>query len=631
MKKLILLFTLSLLLVGMAWGANLVDENIQSWTNRGSYGNYTETITAGTVNMTDCIVANAASTTGTCTAGRVQMKASTGILQLPELSSIGTISFNIVAGGADRSIKLQKLNGTTWIDITTFSGIGTTGATYTHDLNTSSATQIRLATPSSAVYVHDILVTDNAGGAPTPTISITPAALTGFSYQTGNGPSATQTFTVSGTNLTANISLAASSNYEISLNAATGYTTPLVLSPTSGTVAQTTIYVRLKAGLAAGDYNAETINISSTGAGSQSVTCSGTVSALGAPNPPVANDATNITTNSFSANWTAVSGATNYYLDVYTKVGSGNASDLFISEYIEGSSNNKYIEIYNGTAGSVDLSGYSLKQYNNGSSAATYTLALTGALASGSVYVIAHSSANIYGGTPDLSTAASAMGFNGNDAMALFNGTTVIDVVGPIGDATDWGKDVTLVRKANAPVPSATYTASDWDSYAADTVSYLGSHTFSGGSSNSFVSGYENRNVGNVISYAVTGLNSLTDYYYVVRSSNANGTSANSNEKTATTTAGSNPPPAPVATSATSIGQNSFVANWDAAATATSYRLDVSTVNTFASFVAGYNNLTVNSTSQTVSGLAANALYYYRIRAYNSYGTSSSSNVISAN
>ena len=50
--------------------------------------------------------------------------------------------------------------------------------------------------------------------------------------------------------------------------------------------------------------------------------------------------------------------------------GSGFAEDLFISEYIEGSSNNKAIEIFNGTGREIDLSVYSLKLYANGATTA---------------------------------------------------------------------------------------------------------------------------------------------------------------------------------------------------------------------------------------------------------------------
>jgi hypothetical protein len=114
-------------------------------------------------------------------------------------------------------------------------------------------------------------------GAPTPSITVNPTSLTGFSYIVGAGPSAAQSFTVSGSNLTANISLTSSTNYEISLSSASGYTTPITLTQTGGTVASTTIYVRLKSGLAAGDYNAGLITASSTGATNQTVSCTGTV------------------------------------------------------------------------------------------------------------------------------------------------------------------------------------------------------------------------------------------------------------------------------------------------------------------------------------------------------------------
>ena len=70
------------------------------------------------------------------------------------------------------------------------------------------------------------------------------------------------------------------------------------------------------------------------------------------------------------------------------------ASSLFFSEYIEGSSNNKALEIYNGTGADVSLSGYSVAQYFNGSATAGLTIPLSGTLAAGDVYVIAHSSAD---------------------------------------------------------------------------------------------------------------------------------------------------------------------------------------------------------------------------------------------
>ncbi len=121
-------------------------------------------------------------------------------------------------------------------------------------------------------------VSISANGTPTPTIVVSPATLTDFTYDLGQGPSATQTFSISGSNLTSNISLAAPTNYEISTSSGTGFTNSLTLNQSGGTVSNTTIYVRLKAGLSIGVYNNENITASSTGATSKTVSCSGEVS-----------------------------------------------------------------------------------------------------------------------------------------------------------------------------------------------------------------------------------------------------------------------------------------------------------------------------------------------------------------
>ena len=109
-----------------------------------------------------------------------------------------------------------------------------------------------------------------------PTIYVTPTSLSGFTYLVGNGPSDAQTISVSGINLTENISLMASANYEISINETSGYTNNLTLTQTSGEVSATTVYVRLKSSLAVNTYDG-TITLSSIGVTDKEVTLAGSV------------------------------------------------------------------------------------------------------------------------------------------------------------------------------------------------------------------------------------------------------------------------------------------------------------------------------------------------------------------
>ena len=171
------------------------------------------------------------------------------------------------------------------------------------------------------------------------------------------------------------------------------------------------------------------------------------------------------------------------------------AKDLFISEYVMGSSNNKYIEIYNGTGKAVDLSDYIVELYVNGSKTPSRPHFLEGVLKSDEVIVIAHSQATIYDGTVCVSSVAN---FNGNDALALVKISTgaLVDIIGCIGDdpgSKGWvdskNKDLstykkTLVRKPSVrggvtknPEEGFPTLGTEWISYPIDTSKYLGRHT----------------------------------------------------------------------------------------------------------------------------------------------------------
>lgn len=153
------------------------------------------------------------------------------------------------------------------------------------------------------------------------------------------------------------------------------------------------------------------------------------------------------------------------------------ASDLFISEYVEGSSNNKAIEIANFTGSPKNLNNYRLAIYSNGSTSPQTPIIFNvdHILAHGEVYVIKNSQA-----LPAIfsNQTSGALGFNGNDAIALRTSTgTDIDVVGIIGDNSMFGENVTL-RKKPLFGPSTTYDAEDFNTYPVDTFNGLGWHTY---------------------------------------------------------------------------------------------------------------------------------------------------------
>jgi predicted extracellular nuclease len=164
---------------------------------------------------------------------------------------------------------------------------------------------------------------------------------------------------------------------------------------------------------------------------------------------------------------------------------------LYFSEYIEGSSNNKALEIFNGTGAAVDLgaAGYSVQMFFNGNASAGLTINLTGTVAFGDVFVLANSAAN----ATILAEADQTNGsgwFNGDDAVVLRQGTTVVDAIGQSGfdPGSEWGTglvstaDNTLRRKTTVcqgdPIASDGFDPSiEWDGFATDTFGGLGEYT----------------------------------------------------------------------------------------------------------------------------------------------------------
>ena len=160
--------------------------------------------------------------------------------------------------------------------------------------------------------------------------------------------------------------------------------------------------------------------------------------------------------------------------------GTGTATDLLFSEYIEGSGNNKALEIANNTGSSVSLAAYTIKKQTNGAGSWSTGLALTGTLTTGSKFVIVNSSISsscFSTSSANISTTATELTFNGNDAVGLFKNGVLIDIIGTFnGGTANFAIDVTLRRKSTVTSPSTTFNlSSQWDSYTTDTCGNLAS------------------------------------------------------------------------------------------------------------------------------------------------------------
>jgi hypothetical protein len=295
-----------------------------------------------------------------------------------------------------------------------------------------------------------------------PTISVSPTSITGLNYVLGLGASLPQTFAVSGNTLTpasSFLTVSAPTNFLVSLTENGTYTSSVNINYTTGTLSSKDVYVVLQNGLSIGNY-ADSITVSGGGAISKKIGIAGSV----VPN---------------------------------------NCSELFFSEYVEGSSNNRYIEIYNPTSNPIILcsaagiSYYKFCTYSNGSSTATNLKFTNGATVPVfGTYILKNSSASntVYGGTAQTSIV-----FDGNDALTieklvfptntLTNTSNIVDIIGRIGENVFWTSGAystsnqTLVRNPSInkgitinPLSGFPTLSTEWLLYNIDEGHFLGSH-----------------------------------------------------------------------------------------------------------------------------------------------------------
>ncbi len=162
-------------------------------------------------------------------------------------------------------------------------------------------------------------------------------------------------------------------------------------------------------------------------------------------------------------------------------------SDLFFSEYIEGTNNNKVLEIYNPTTSTIDLTNYKVWISFNGGTPNS-SIYLQGTLSPDSVFVLAHSSA--FPAVLALADQVSgAMNFNGDDAVVLIDTATndTIDIIGEIGidpgafwvvgSGSTQLHTITRIASANNGQLDWLIGATEWNVFASNDFSQLGTHT----------------------------------------------------------------------------------------------------------------------------------------------------------
>lgn len=290
----------------------------------------------------------------------------------------------------------------------------------------------------------------------TPILTISDQSSIDFGNIASGTNSTSQSYTISGANLSTDVSVTVATPFELSLNQSNWSSSITVSQVNAENATNNTVYVRFSPTVANGNSYSESISHSSTGALAISKLVSGS----------------ELTIPSSSG---------------------GGAGDLFFSEYIEGSNNNKALEIYNGTDRNIDMAGYSIERYNNGltTPASNGIINLSGILNAGEVYVIANS-ASFQELLDKTDITSEITFFNGNDAIGLYKNETLIDLIGVIGidPGSAWSSgnhttgEKTLVRKANIykgnpnGFSDISKLTDEWDVYAQNTFSFIGNHSF---------------------------------------------------------------------------------------------------------------------------------------------------------
>ncbi|MGC3978418.1 MAG: endonuclease [Paludibacteraceae bacterium] len=262
--------------------------------------------------------------------------------------------------------------------------------------------------------------------------------------------------------------------------------------------------------------------------------------------------------------------ATDYKVSLYQ--GDTKAGDLIISGYYEGASNDKAIEIYNGTGAVVNLANYSLKKQTNGAGEYVVSYKLSGTLQNNQTYIVVNNAAT----NADLKAKASAFtdsvcAFNGNDAIALFRNGVPVDIVGKLGGGADymWGLDKILKRNTDVTHPNMHFNLSEWTEFPYTSIEKMGSHSINFATQSSYI--LQNVSIGKTTSYSVNNINPNQKYTYKVTSMRSNVAINSVNTQQLKTESLE----APMALDATELNPTNFMANWSESSYAQEYAFDL--------------------------------------------------------
>lgn len=316
------------------------------------------------------------------------------------------------------------------------------------------------------------------------------AFLNPFSYiASEGGPSAEQDFTVSGLFLTNDIIVTAPTNFEVSLTTATGFANAVTISPTSGTVETSTIYIRLKDGLPVGKSSGD-ITIASTGVTSETISVVG--NAFGSPTNSL------VITGIYDGSLTG---------------GTPKGIELYVIEDI------------------ADLSLFGISSVTNGQGTNGSTIEFAfpaDAVTSGTFIYVSTEDTNFntfFGQNPTYTSGV--VSINGDDSIELYENGQIIDVFGDVntdGSGETWEYlDGWAYRNSNTGPEGTTFTVANW--------SYSGVNGLEGGTNNatatsSFPLGtYTNTTASlnnNKIEGFTTYPNPITNKEFTISSNNTN-------------------------------------------------------------------------------------------------------------